>query len=117
MRALAATLLALGVLAAPAAAAPTAPPWQAAQRMQDLAFDAQSALLLDEPHSAVRLVRRARAQLRGQLAARLKREAPGADRATRAALAAATRAARARDETALAAARGRLRAAALNPPE
>ena len=43
MRALAGTLLALGVLAAPAAAAPTAPPWQAAQRMQDLAFDAQSA--------------------------------------------------------------------------
>jgi high-affinity iron transporter len=111
VRALAATLLALGVLAAPAAAAPTAPPWQAAQRMQDLAFDAQSALLLDEPRSAVRLVRRARAQLRGQLAARLRREAPGADRATRAALAAATRAARARDETALAAARGRLRAA------
>jgi high-affinity iron transporter len=111
VRALAATLLALGVLAAPAAAAPTAPPWQAAQRMQDLAFDAQSALLLDEPRSAVRLVQRARAQLRGQLAARLKREAPAADRATRAALAAATRAARARDETALAAARGRLRAA------
>jgi high-affinity iron transporter len=111
VRALAATLLALGVPAAPAAAAPTAPPWQAAQRMQDLAFDAQSALLLDEPGSAVRLVQRARAQLRGQLAARLRREAPGADRATRAALAAATRAARARDETALAAARGRLRAA------
>src|SRR5215207_3447332 len=79
--------------------------------MQDLAFDAQSALLLDEPRSAVRLVQRARAQLRGQLAARLEREAPAADRATRAALAAATRAARARDETALAAARGRLRAA------
>ena len=79
--------------------------------MQDLAFDAQSALLLDEPSSAVRLVQRARAQLRGQLAARLKRDAPAADRATRAALAAATRAARARDETGLAAARGRLRAA------
>ena len=67
MRALAATLLALGVLAAPAAA-PAAPPWQAAQRMQDLAFDAQSALLLDEPSSAVRLVQRARAQLRGKVA-------------------------------------------------
>ena len=53
MRALAATLLALGVLAAPAAAAPTAPPWQAAQRMQDLAFDAQSALLLDEHRDEV----------------------------------------------------------------
>ena len=39
MRALAATLLALGVLAAPAAAAPAPerPPWQAAQRLQDIA--------------------------------------------------------------------------------
>jgi high-affinity iron transporter len=108
---LAAAVLALAVLAAPAAAVPSTPPWQAAQRMQDLSFDAQSALLLDEPRSAVRLMRRARAQLSGQLAARLHRDAPAAERATRAALAAATRAARARDETALAAARGRLRAA------
>ena len=57
--------------AAPAAAAAeAAPPWQAAQRMQDLVFDAQSALLLDEPRSAVRLVRRAARQLRGPLAQR-----------------------------------------------
>jgi high-affinity iron transporter len=115
VRVLAATLAVLGALAAPAAAAPAdapaAPPWQAAQRIQDVAFDAQSALLLDEPRSAERLVRRARAQLRGQLAAGLRREAPGADRAVRTALASAIAAARERDETALAAARGELRAA------
>ncbi len=57
---LAATLL----LGGQAAAAPAAsPPWQAAQRMQDSVFDAQSALLLDEPRSAVGLVRRAERQL------------------------------------------------------
>jgi high-affinity iron transporter len=113
VRALAATLLAFAVLAAPAAAAPAPerPPWQAAQRLQDLVFDAQSALLLDEPGSSERLVRRATHELRGPLAQGLQREAPAAARATRAALAAAARAAHARDETALAAARGRLRAA------
>jgi high-affinity iron transporter len=113
VRALAATLLAFALLAATAAAAPASPPWQSAQRVQDLVFDAQSAVLLDEPHSALRLVERARGQLRGPLARGLRRDAPAADRATRAALADAARAARARDETALAAARGRLRAALL----
>ena len=70
---LAATLL----LGGQAAAAPAAsPPWQAAQRMQDSVFDAQSALLLDEPRSAVGLVRRAERQLRGPLARGLRRDAP-----------------------------------------
>ncbi|MEA2418997.1 MAG: high-affinity iron transporter, partial [Thermoleophilaceae bacterium] len=113
-RALAATLLVLGVMAAPAAAATpasTAPPWQAAERMQDLAFDAQSALLLDEARSAERQVERARVQVRGELALGLRRDAPAANRAVRASLADALRAARARDESALAAARGSLRAA------
>jgi high-affinity iron transporter len=113
VRAPAATLLAFAVLAPPAAAAPAPPPWQSAQRMQDLVFDAQSALLLDEPRSALRLVERAGRQLRGPLAQGLRHEAPAAHRAARAALAAAVRAARARDQTALAAARGRLRAALL----
>jgi high-affinity iron transporter len=81
--------------------------------MQDLVFDAQTALLLDEPRSALRLVQRARAQLRGPLAQGLRRSAPGADRAVRSALAAAAVFAHARDETHLAAARGRLRAALL----
>jgi Spy/CpxP family protein refolding chaperone len=51
-----------------AARAEAAPPWQAAQRMQDLVFDAQSMLLLEESCSAGELVRRTRAQLRGALA-------------------------------------------------
>ena len=76
MRALAATLLALGVLAAPAAAAPEGPPWRSAERMQDLTFEAQSALLLDEPGSAQGLVRRA-----ARAAARPARPGPPAPRA------------------------------------
>jgi len=112
VRALVATVLAVGLLTAPAGAA-ASPPWQAAQRMQDLAFDAQSALLLDEPGSALRLTQRAAREFRGPLAGGLRRDAPAADRATRAALAAAARAARVHDESALAAARGRLRAALL----
>jgi high-affinity iron transporter len=112
-----------GLLAALAAIAPStaaarsdsspAPAWQAAQRMQDLVFDAQTALLLDEPRSSLRLVERARAQLRGPLARGLRRSARSSDREVRAALADATRFARARDETGLAAARGLLRAALL----
>jgi high-affinity iron transporter len=114
--ALAAGLLAVLAAAAPAAAAGPpgpSPPWQAAQRMQDLVFDAQSALLLDEPRSAQRLVDRAAGELRGPLARGLASDAPAARQSAQAALAAAAGAARARDEIALAAARGRLRAALL----
>jgi high-affinity iron transporter len=110
---LGAAALVAAALAAPASAAPEDPPWQAAQRMQDLVFDAQSALLLDEPRSADGLVSRASRQLGGPLAAGLRTHAPDAYRDVRAALADASRAARARDETRLAAARGRLRAALL----
>jgi high-affinity iron transporter len=116
-------LAVIGLVAALAATAPStaaaqparsaAPPWQAAQRMQDLVFDAQTALLLDEPRSALRLVQRARAQLRGSLAAELHASAPAPERAVRGALSEAARAAAARDETELAAARGRLRGALL----
>jgi high-affinity iron transporter len=109
-----AAVLALAVAAAtPAGAAAASPPWQATQRMQDLVFDAQTALLLDEQRSALRLVRRAQDQLSGPLAQGLRRDAPDAYRDTRAALADAARFARARDESALAAARGRLRATLL----
>jgi high-affinity iron transporter len=113
VRRLACTLLAaaLALLAPAAARAEAAPPWRAAERMQDLVFEAQSALLLDEPQSAAGLVARARAGQRGPLDRGLRRDAPEADRAARSALAAAARAARARDETGVAAARGRLRAA------
>jgi len=115
VRRLALTLLAaMLALPAPAAArAEAAPPWQSAERMQDLAFDAQSSLLLEEPRSAVRLVERAARRLSGPLAAGLREDAPEARRAVVGALRAAGRAARARDATALAAARGRLRAAVL----
>jgi high-affinity iron transporter len=89
-------------------------PWQTAQRSQDLVFEAQTALLLDEGRSATALVRRARMALRGPLARGLRRSAPAAYRGAFAALEAARRAARTGDEVALAAARGRLRAALLS---
>jgi high-affinity iron transporter len=108
-----AILAALAGAMVAAAPAQAAPPWQAAQRMQDLVFDAQSALLLDEPGSADRLAGRAQAQLRGPLAAGLRRAAPRPYREVRGALADAVGFARAREETGLAAARGRLRAALL----
>jgi high-affinity iron transporter len=76
-------------------------------------FDAQSSLLLDEPRSAGRLAARAEAAFGGPLARGLRRDAAGAHREVRAALGAAARAARARDEIGVAAARGRLRAALL----
>ena len=109
----AALVAALALAAAAAGRAEAAPPWQAAQRMQDAVFDAQSALLLDEPRSAAGLVWRARARLRGPLARGLRRDAPDALRAVALALGAAERAARSRDEIGLAAARGELRAALL----
>jgi high-affinity iron transporter len=112
--ALLAAVLAAVAVPAPATAAPASPPWQSAQRMQDLVFDAQSSLLLDEPRSALALVQRARRELRGPLAQGLPRDAPEASREVRAALASAARFARARDEIGLAAARGRLHAALLS---
>ena len=96
-----------------AAAAPAAsPPWQAAQRMQDSVFDAQSALLLDEPRSAVGLVRRAERQLRGPLRSRTapRRARPLPLRRARARATPSARRGRA-TRSRSAAARGRLRAA------
>jgi high-affinity iron transporter len=102
--------LVVGLLAAPARAE-AAPPWQSAQRAQDSLFDAQAALLLDEPHSARRLVARAATALRGPLALGLRRDAPPALRAANRALTAAARAAGKGGQIGIAAARGRLRAA------
>jgi high-affinity iron transporter len=92
-------------------AARAEPPWQSAQRMQDLVFEAQTALLLDQGRSPDELVRRARALFRGPLARGLRRDAPAAGREVRAALSAAERAAAGRDQALLGAALGRLRAA------
>jgi high-affinity iron transporter len=102
-----------------------ASPWEAEERMQAALFDAQTALLLDAPSAgrrvagaevpsrALRSVRAARRAFRGPLAAGLRREAPAAHRDIRAALHAASAAVAAGDQVALAAARGRARAAAL----
>ena len=111
--ALGAALAAVALAAVPPAHAEARPAWQAAQRIQDLVFEAQTALLLDESRSALRLVDRAAAEYRGPLASWLRRDAPEAHRSVKAALAAAARAARGRDELGVAAARGRLRAALL----
>jgi high-affinity iron transporter len=103
-------MLALALVPATAAAAP---PWQSAERMQAALFDAQTALLLEgsatRAGAAERLARAAARAFRGPLAAGL-----GSVEARRPALAAlrAARAAAVRDDDiALAAARGRLRAA------
>ena len=104
-------LAALAALAAPgAAAAQELPPWQAAQRMQEQLFEAQTELLLDESSAAPR-AERVRALYRGELERSLRLDAPGADRDIRAALSAAERALADGDQAALAAARGRLHTA------
>jgi high-affinity iron transporter len=107
--ALLAALLAL-LVAPGAAAAQELPPWQAAQRIQEQLFSAQTELLLDEA-DGLRAGRRARALYRGKLARSLRAEAPAADRDVRAALRTADRALADADQAALAAARGRLHAA------
>jgi high-affinity iron transporter len=99
------------LLAAPGgAAAEEMPPWQAAQRIQEQLFDAQTELLLDEA-SGGRSAARAHELYRGELARALRADAPYADRDIRAALNAAERALANDDQPALAAARGRLHAA------
>jgi high-affinity iron transporter len=99
------------LLAAPAgAAAQELPPWQAAQRMQEQLFEAQTDLLLDEA-SGGRRAERARALYRGELARSLRADAPAADRDVRGALSVAERALAAGDQPALAAARARLHTA------
>jgi high-affinity iron transporter len=87
------------------------PPWEAAQRIQERLFEAQTSLLLGERAGAERT--RARSFYRGDLARGLRVAASEADRDARAALREAERAVRARDQRALSAARGRLRAALL----
>jgi high-affinity iron transporter len=102
------------LLAAPdGAAAQDLPPWQAGQRMEERLFDAQTALLLDEPAGGRNPAARARSLYRGALARGIRAADPAADRALRAALRDAGRALRAGDQSALAAARGRLRTALL----
>jgi high-affinity iron transporter len=101
----------VALLAAPgAAAAQELPPWQAAQRMQEQLFSAQTDLLLDEAGSG-RAAARARGLYRGELARALRAEARAADRDVRSALRDAGRALAREDQGALSAARGRLHTA------
>jgi high-affinity iron transporter len=102
-----------------------ASPWRSDERMQAALFDAQTALLLDAPPAgagtpaaeppprALRRVRAARLAFRGPLASGLRRAAPATHSDVRAALRAAATAVAAGDQVALAAARGRVRAAVL----
>ena len=89
-----------------------ASPWQSEERMQARLFDAQTALLLETPGAPQEVAAASRA-FRGPLAAGLAEHAPAARRDIRAALRVAAAAVADADQVALAAARGRVRAASL----
>jgi high-affinity iron transporter len=98
------------IAAAPASAA-SEPPWRAAEALRGELFEAQSALIVRGPDEASEAVAAARERYAGALGSSLRAADPSADRAARGALADAARAARAGDDTRLAAARGAARAA------
>ena len=102
-------LLALVVLLALPASA-TAAPWQDADKVVDGLFDAQTELVLANPAQAVKDARRARGAYEGELNETIREADPAADRALSAALREATQAAADGDQTALASARGAVRA-------
>ena len=112
-RAAVAAALAATALLGIAGSAYAAPVWRDGGQIQSELFTAQSELLLGGPGSTVDRVDRARRLYRGELARRLRVDAPAFDRAVRRALRKARAAALRRDETGLAAARGSLRAALL----
>ena len=95
--------IALLGIAAPACAAPV---WRDGGPIQSELFTAQSELLLGGPGSTIDRVDRARRLYRGQLARRMRADAPAVDRGVRRALRDARTAALRRDEAGLAAARG-----------
>ena len=95
-------------LAAPASAAE---PWRAADRVAQGLFDAQTELVLSTPARAGAAAREAAGAYSGELRSGLRRVDPAADRAVRDGLRRARAAGRAGDATALAAARGAVRAA------
>jgi high-affinity iron transporter len=115
VRAVALTVLLLGLAPATAAAAP---PWRAADTVRDALFDAQTELIIGSEAAAVDDIARARAayerapRARG-LGAGIRAADAAADRAVLAALRAAAAAARRGDSVRLAAARGAARAAIL----
>lgn len=100
--------MALAVFAAPSGAA-TAPPWQAAREIDAGLSEAQTKIILGE--SAGKEVLRIESELAGPLRAGLAADAPAELREIEAGLRAAKRAAAARDEVRLGAARGTVLAA------
>jgi high-affinity iron transporter len=104
-------LVALAVLALPAAAAAEPPPWRAAGDVRDALFDAQAELIVGTPASAQKLVDRGEAAYSGRLRAGIDAADPAAGKAVQRALADARAAVARNDGTALAAARGEARAA------
>jgi high-affinity iron transporter len=109
--ALAVALAAMAALGAASASAASQPAWRAAEALRSGLFEAQSALIVGGPSQASRAIAAARAGYARRLSPELRAADASADRDVRRALAAAARAARAGDDTRLAAARGAARAA------
>jgi high-affinity iron transporter len=107
---LASLAAAAALLVFPAAAAAADAPWQAAGRVTDGLFAAQTELVLDGPEAAVKDAARARTAYDGDLRDTLREADPAADAAVTAGLRDAAGAARAGDQAALASARGSVRA-------
>lgn len=99
------------LLAFPASAA--ADPWRDADRVSDGLFAAQTELVLSGPRAAAKDASRARDAYSGDFRATLREADPDADRTVATALRDAERATRADDQTALASARGAVRAGLL----
>ncbi|MEA2348171.1 MAG: high-affinity iron transporter [Thermoleophilaceae bacterium] len=108
--ALVVVLLALAAVPVTAAGRPAPEPWSAAEQVRTDLFDAGQAILLGDGDAAAP-ARAAQADYAGGLAKPLGRIAPQADRAARSALADSVTAAQRGDGTALALARGAVRAA------
>jgi high-affinity iron transporter len=110
MRAAGSLILTLATLLAVTASATAAdvPAWQSAETLRDGLFAAQTELILGDAAAAEREADRAVAGYGGALRAGVRGAAPAADAAVRRAIRAARRAVAARDEQALAGARGAL---------
>jgi high-affinity iron transporter len=107
----AALIAVAGALLAGAPAAAADAPWQAAERIREGLFTAQTDLLLGDGATASAQVSRAEGTVTGALARELRRSSPSSLRELRAALSSAADAASVGDQVRLAAARGRALAA------
>ena len=101
---------AAALLIAPSAALAADAPWQEAGQVTDGLFDAQTELVLDGEDAAAKDVARAGAAYAGDLRDTLRKADPAADKVVAGGLQDAERAVDGNDQTALAAARGTVRA-------